>query len=104
MDKQFISLQKELIQKKIDSLRADLKRDSKYEDLGSSGDDEVQEFEEFEEKTARAGGVTRELAALKKALAKIEDGTYGICEKCKQPIEEARLKALPESRYCASDK
>jgi len=35
-----------------------------------------------------------------KALRKIEQGTYGICERCGQPISEARLEAKPASAYC----
>lgn len=34
------------------------------------------------------------------ALKKIEDGTYGICEECKNLITKARLKVLPYARLC----
>lgn len=34
------------------------------------------------------------------ALARIEKGTYGICETCEQPIPEARLEALPWTGFC----
>ncbi len=34
------------------------------------------------------------------ALKKIEDGTYGECESCGQPISEERLKARPEATLC----
>ncbi len=34
------------------------------------------------------------------ALKKIEQGTYGICDICKGPIPEARLKALPYANLC----
>lgn len=33
------------------------------------------------------------------ALARIELGTYGICEETEEPIEQDRLKALPHTRY-----
>jgi DnaK suppressor protein len=39
-----------------------------------------------------------------KALAKIEDGTYGLCDRCGRPIEKARLKALPYANLCIEDK
>jgi DnaK suppressor protein len=35
-----------------------------------------------------------------RALAKLDDGTYGLCEMCGVPIERARLEALPYARYC----
>lgn len=34
------------------------------------------------------------------ALARVDRGTYGICEGCEQPIPEARLRALPWARFC----
>lgn len=38
------------------------------------------------------------------ALAKIDNGTYGTCENCGQPIPKARLKALPFARLCIACK
>jgi DnaK suppressor protein len=39
-----------------------------------------------------------------KALEKIDDGTYGLCDRCGKPIEKARLKALPYANLCLKDK
>ena len=39
-----------------------------------------------------------------KALAKIDVGTYGICERCGQPIPKERLKALPYAALCVACK
>jgi DnaK suppressor protein len=44
------------------------------------------------------------LDKIKKALARLENGTYGICERCGKPIEKARLKALPYANLCIKDK
>ncbi len=38
------------------------------------------------------------------ALAKLANGSYGLCEGCGQPIPRARLKALPHARLCVSCK
>lgn len=35
-----------------------------------------------------------------KALAKIADGSYGICESCGGPIVKARLRAFPRATLC----
>jgi DnaK suppressor protein len=35
-----------------------------------------------------------------RALAKLEDGTYGRCDVCGEPINPRRLEALPESTIC----
>jgi DnaK suppressor protein len=37
---------------------------------------------------------------IKKALERIEDGTYGICDECEEEISEARLKARPVTTVC----
>ena len=34
------------------------------------------------------------------ALKKIEDGTFGVCEECKNLIAKNRLKAVPYARLC----
>lgn len=34
------------------------------------------------------------------ALERIEDGSYGMCEKCGEPISKNRLKAVPFAKYC----
>jgi DnaK suppressor protein len=44
------------------------------------------------------------LDKIDKALAKIEDGTYGLCDRCGKPIEKARVKALPYASLCLKDK
>ena len=38
------------------------------------------------------------------ALARVEAGTYGICESCGKPIPEARLEAVPEATLCVGCK
>jgi DnaK suppressor protein len=40
------------------------------------------------------------LKAIDRALAKIETGTFGICETCAQPIAEERLMAIPYATQC----
>ena len=42
----------------------------------------------------------KQLAELNDALKRIEDGSYGICQDCKDPIPQARLKAVPFARLC----
>ncbi len=38
------------------------------------------------------------------ALAKMDAGTYGVCERCGNPIPKARLKALPYAALCVACK
>ncbi|MBI2845182.1 MAG: TraR/DksA C4-type zinc finger protein, partial [Chloroflexi bacterium] len=43
------------------------------------------------------------LESVATALRLIEEGTYGICQRCGNPIDPARLKALPHARLCIRD-
>jgi DnaK suppressor protein len=45
-------------------------------------------------------GDRRLLREVSMALQKIEDGSFGTCERCSEPISEKRLDALPFARYC----
>lgn len=40
------------------------------------------------------------LDKIQKALDRIEDGTFGICEECDEPISPKRLEARPETTLC----
>lgn len=40
------------------------------------------------------------LAAIDQALKRIEEGTFGTCARCGQPIAEARLEAMPYATKC----
>lgn len=42
----------------------------------------------------------RKLQAINQALADLGQGTYGICERCGQPIDPQRLAVLPEATLC----
>ncbi len=42
----------------------------------------------------------RELAKIERAIARMKQGTYGLCEACNKKIPVARLNALPYSTYC----
>lgn len=44
------------------------------------------------------------LAKIDEALQKIEEGTFGICESCEEPIEIRRLEARPVSTLCIACK
>jgi DnaK suppressor protein len=45
-------------------------------------------------------GDRRLLREVVAALAKIDDGSFGSCERCGEPIAEKRLDAVPFARYC----
>ena len=44
------------------------------------------------------------LGQTERALARIDNGTYGICERCGNPIGKARLQAFPRATLCMTCK
>ncbi|PLS76416.1 MAG: DNA-binding protein [Actinobacteria bacterium] len=52
------------------------------------------------EASALAANLQESLEEVEAALAKLDEGNYGICEECGQPIADARLEAMPAARFC----
>jgi DnaK suppressor protein len=46
----------------------------------------------------------RLIAKIQEALERLEDGSFGICEECGEPIAEKRLKARPVTALCINCK
>ena len=44
------------------------------------------------------------LQAIEEALQRMDQGTYGICRDCGEPIAPARLNAIPWTRVCITCK
>ena len=93
----------------LEGERASLRRQL-TELLGSGEGDEPTFDEGFADSSQVAAeqGEVRALAAnlqsllsdVERALTKLDEGTYGSCEVCGQPIAPARLEAMPATRYC----
>lgn len=49
-----------------------------------------------------AGRLRDALGEVEAAIARLRDGTYGLCEVCGKPIDPARLEAKPTARRCIS--
>ncbi len=102
MDKQFLAEQKFKLLKKKQHLEAQIRKltkgkDVKFPDYGDTEEASVIEVEDFEENTTLKGDFEEQLKKVKKALAKIEKGKYGISEKTGKLISKERLKAYPEA-------
>lgn len=59
---------------------------------------------EREKDLSIANNVQDLIDKIERAIEKVDEGTYGICEVCGLPIEAARLKALPHALLCVKDK
>ncbi|MFQ5945320.1 MAG: TraR/DksA family transcriptional regulator [Anaerolineae bacterium] len=72
--------------------------------LQSEVDDDVEEGDpnmyEREKILALLQNLERKLESVDRALRKVEKGSYGVCENCGNPIDPARLKAIPHAVLC----
>jgi DnaK suppressor protein len=96
-----------------EGLRADLARAASEaaERLGDvvrdAGDDQADagaKAFQREHELALAQNAQDLLHQAERALARIDAGTYGICESCGQPIGKARLQAFPRATLCVACK
>jgi len=57
-----------------------------------------------ERNLALSGQATLAVEEIDEAMGRIDDKTYGYCERCFQPIPKPRLRALPYARLCVACK
>ncbi len=76
-----------------------LKADATQSHSGDSSE-QAQERENDEVVDALGNETARSIVLISAALARIESGAYGDCEACGEPIDLARLKAMPEALHC----
>jgi DnaK suppressor protein len=67
-------------------------------------EEEATETLELEKRLVLENRIRQELAGIEHALHKFEEGTYGKCDSCGQPIDPARLEALPQASLCLNCK
>ncbi|BEP15502.1 hypothetical protein acdb102_38130 [Acidothermaceae bacterium B102] len=81
----------------------DLQRDSGE----GSGDDQADagtKTFEREHELSLANNSRDLLAQVDRALSRLDNGTYGVCENCGQPVGKARLQAFPRATLCVTCK
>ncbi len=75
--------------------------------VGDAGDDQADvgaKTFEREHELALTHNTRELLTQNERALARIEDGTYGTCESCGESIGKARLQAFPRATLCVTCK
>ena len=70
------------------------------EPLDADSGEQAVEMEDDASLEGQGALVEQEMASVKRALARIEDGTYGECVRCGEGITPARLEARPEAALC----
>jgi DnaK suppressor protein len=101
------------LESEVAGLRADISRAESQiaerlsDAVGDAGDDQADagaKTFEREHELAMTQNARDLLARSEQALARIDAGTYGVCESCGQPIGKARLQAFPRATLCVSCK
>lgn len=73
-------------------------------DIGGGYDEDLADVAsstfEREKGLALESSVQQMLAQVEEALGRMEEGTYGICQRCGDPIDVARLRVLPFATLC----
>ncbi|HVA66707.1 MAG TPA: TraR/DksA C4-type zinc finger protein [Elusimicrobiota bacterium] len=105
MEKEKIDRFKSILESLVEEIEASLKIGSAMSAVVSLDDpigrlSRVDALQSQEISLGLQAGVRMRLEMVRRALASIEIGTYGVCAGCKQPIPEARLEAMPETPLC----
>ena len=79
----------------LDSGGGTLSYDENFADSG-------QVAAELGENMALLNQLNEQLDEVERALAKFDQGKYGLCERCGEQIAEARLEAIPATRFCVN--
>jgi len=70
------------------------------EPLAADSSEQAVETEDDASLEAQAALITREIGSVRRALERIDEGTYGECAQCGGDIAEGRLEARPEAALC----
>ena len=96
-----------VVKRKLLEMREDLIRTVRTQQLEESaeadtGDDADKASQSIEKELLfeLSDNERTTLDHIEAALRKIDKGTYGTCESCRNPIPKPRLEALPFARYC----
>ena len=101
------------LEAEVTSLRADLARAASeaaelltdsVRDAGDDSADAGTKAFEREQELALTQNARDLLDQGERALARIDAGTYGVCESCGKPIGKARLMAFPWATLCVACK
>jgi len=91
----------ELEQLEINARRTEVRREGSP--FGKREEEATESFE-LEKRLALEKQLKDHLADVEHALHKFEEGTYGLCDSCGEPIAPARLEALPQANLCVECK
>ncbi len=74
------------------------------EAVNNSSEDTAVATVDFERQVALQKQKMSHLAEIERSLYKLENGSYGVCDNCGEPIEQGRLEVLPYATLCVKCK
>jgi RNA polymerase-binding protein DksA len=80
---------------------ASIKREVTQSHSGDSAE-QAQERENDEVVDAIGNETAQSIRVIQAAIERIDEGTYGLCERCGEEIGNARLRAIPEATRCVN--
>jgi len=94
--------EREHLNKELEQLKAGARPAEERREGSPFGkrEEEATETLELEKRLALEKSIRDRLSNVEHALQKFEQGTYGLCDVCGQPIDPARLEALPQASLC----
>lgn len=114
--KEFLQKIKKSLEEEKDRLETELSKftkknphvagdyDATFPEYGNKSDENAQEISQYLTNKPLEMALEKTLRDVVKTLARIEDGSYGICKYCKEKIDERRLLARPTSGACIACK
>jgi len=75
-----------------------------FPEYGDKDDENAQEINEYSTNLATEQVLERTLKDINSSLERIENGTYGICKYCGEPIGKKRMQARPVASSCIACK
>ena len=101
MTKAELEKQKKILETKVAELTGSLRnRDEIVIEKAPDALDEVQLAGERELAIRNLDRDSNMLRQIRRALARIEDGSYGVCLHCDEEISPKRINAVPWAAYC----
>jgi DnaK suppressor protein len=94
-----LEARRERTRRRVDALAARPERGSAQGFGKRIGDGTVEAISRLTE-IGVGDSLERALLRTERAIDKLDDGTYGACDRCGDPIAPARLAALPEGVLC----
>lgn len=97
-----LEIERKRIEEELNQLKAGVKPLEERREGSPFGkrEEEATETLELEKRLALENRLNGLLTEVDRALRKLDEGTYGICDSCGKSIDPARLEALPQANLC----